>query len=194
MCRSLFEVISTRHSPLNRRRERRLAARRNGGGRDYGRKGQGIPVGGNRRSESPPLALQPPFIRRFSRCPHVWHSLTRYGSRENCALSAAAFSVLIWIVTRWAVSRPQTSQGSVRPVGESPVVAIPSPTSPRRIINPNGCSDRFRGTAEGLLVERSHSPEDRLSPPLSFLFQIKGRKPNFRQRESPVPTDRNLAA
>jgi len=64
------------------------------------------------------------FIRVVVVVPQTRHSLTRYGSRENSALSGVVLSVRIRTFTSWGVSRPQSEHASAIVVAASFVVAI----------------------------------------------------------------------
>ena len=64
------------------------------------------------------------FIRVVVVVPQTRHSLTRYGSRENSALSGVVLSVRIRTFTSWGVSRLQSGHTSDIVVTASFVVAI----------------------------------------------------------------------
>ena len=72
------------------------------------------------------------FIRWLSRALHSWHSLTRYGSRENAVFRCFVLSVRICIDTLWSVSRSHCAQYSVNPSKEWSVVAIVNSFRPNK--------------------------------------------------------------
>ena len=68
------------------------------------------------------------FIRVDVVVPQIWHSLTRYGSRENAAFSRLSDSVCIWTRTACGVSRSHVEQCSAMST-PSFIAAIPSEPS-----------------------------------------------------------------
>jgi len=85
------------------------------------------------------------FIRVVVVVPQTWHSLTRYGSRENSAFSGLELSVCIWTLTACGVSRSQAEHASDMSA-PSFVAAIPAlPFANESIKTPNRplCSTPF---------------------------------------------------